>query len=1215
MAHRDDRSIIASTHNTARFFTENRHVAWTVLVAVVVWGVYGYLKMPKRKDPDIPVRVAMAATPWPGVRAETVEQLVTRRVERAIAGNPWLRKPGDYDFALRSLSLNGLSIVWVQLDERAKLTKQEFDNIHLALDQITDLPRGAGPIQWNGDFGDTAALMLTVASPRESDVSIELRARAIADAVRDARVGTHADGSAAARAALVVAYPFSLGERGPERVRDRFAGALAEAGLASDVRPLGGSGFVGLDFVTTADDEALLAATRKFRDASVGSEGDHPDVWDALVVRDPADTQRRLARVAGPRYSHHELEQFTGLIQRSLRAVPQVSKVDRTGVLERRVILQYAQERLAAYGVRPSALGDLLESRSATLSGAALEVGGKRFLVEPSNELTRAEEIGDVLVPTSSSRALHLRDLVDVIPAYESPARLLNFYTARGADGEWYRGRAVTLAVQMRSGEQIHDFGAAVDRTLDGVRRYLPDDLVMARTSDQPLQVEENVDLFMDALIEAIVLVVAVAWIGFREWRSALLMALSIPLTLAMTFGMMHVLGIDVQQVSIAALIIALGLLVDDPVVAGDAIKRDLALGHPPVVAAWLGPTKLARAILFATVTNIAAYLPFLLLSGDTGKFLYSLPIVMTCSLIASRLVSMTFIPLLGYYLLRPSTRAEPSVAERRSSGFTGWYYRVGTWAIEHRKLTMVGALAFLLVGGGIAARLKTQFFPDDLQYLSYVDVWLPNDAPLSATRDAAARADEVIRSEAAHMGDAHRGKHGEATPVLRSITSFVGGGGPRFWMSVSPEPLQTNYAQLVLEASDKHLTRELVRRLQSALTQAIPGARIDVKQLQTNPVEFPVEVRISARTELGPEDEAKQMRVLRELADQVKDVLRAVPTAARVRDDWGEDTLVMALEMDEDRAATAGISNPDLAESARAAVSGVRLTTLRDGDQLVPVLARQRLDERAQLSDLESLYVYGSSSSTRVPLGALAAVKPRMEPPRIRRRDQFRTVSVQAFPAGGVLASEVMAAATPGIDAIAKKLPPGFELAIGGERAKQRSGFQELVVVLAISAVLIFLSLVMQFSNAVKPFLVFAAVPFGAVGALACLWAFGTPFGFMAFLGVVSLVGVIVSHVIVLFDFIEEMHEQGEPLLESLLDAGIARLRPVAITVGATVLALVPLAMHGGPLWEPLCYAQIGGLLVATVVELVLVPVLYAVFVLDLKIVRWSERSSAAEH
>src|SRR5262249_10969036 len=275
-----------------------------------------------------------------------------------------------------------------------------------------------------------------------------------------------------------------------------------------------------------------------------------------------------------------------------------------------------------------------------------------------------------------SGAPLYLRDLFQVSRAYDSPPSYLTFYNHRGATGRWERSRAVTLAVQMRAGEKIGDFGAAVDAALGDLRRRLPEDLIIARTSDDPLQVEENVDLFMHSLYEAIALVVLVSLVGFWEWRSALLMALSIPITLAMTFGMMYLLGIDLQQVSIATLIIALGLLVDDPVVASDAIKRAMAIGHPPRIAAWLGPTKLATAILFATITNIVAYLPFLMLSGDTGKFLYSLPVVLTCSLVASRIVSMTFIPLLGYYLLRP--KKERTIEERRQKGFAAFYYRIG---------------------------------------------------------------------------------------------------------------------------------------------------------------------------------------------------------------------------------------------------------------------------------------------------------------------------------------------------------------------------------------------------------------------------------------------------------------------------------------------------------------------------------------------------------
>jgi preprotein translocase subunit SecF len=377
------------------------------------------------------------------------------------------------------------------------------------------------------------------------------------------------------------------------------------------------------------------------------------------------------------------------------------------------------------------------------------------------------------------------------------------------------------FAVQMRSGLQIDQFGRDVDAALADLKNRLPEDLVLARTSDQPLQVKESVDLFMTSLWEAVILVVLVSLVGFWEWRSALLMALSIPITLAMTFGMMRVLGIDLQQISIAALIIALGLLVDDPVVAGDAVKRELGAGLPRLVAAWLGPYKLATAIMFATVTNIVAYLPFLMLTGDTGKFLYSLPVVIACSLVASRLVSMTFIPLLAYYLLRP--RAEPPIEERRKTGFAARYYRLGNWAIAHRWKVLGASLLFLLLGGVLMSRLKTQFFPKDLQYLSWVDVWLPEDVPLSATGASALEAERAIRDVAEKMGQEHA-KGGKPEDVLVSLTTFVGGGGPRFWISASPEQSQLNYAQIILLAKDKHLTSAIVDPVQRAVSARSRG-------------------------------------------------------------------------------------------------------------------------------------------------------------------------------------------------------------------------------------------------------------------------------------------------------------------------------------------------------------------------------------------------------
>jgi multidrug efflux pump subunit AcrB len=336
--------------------------------------------------------------------------------------------------------------------------------------------------------------------------------------------------------------------------------------------------------------------------------------------------------------------------------------------------------------------------------------------------------------------------------------------------------------------------------------------------------------------------------------------------------------------------------------------------------------------------------------------------------------------------------------------------------------------------------------------------------------------------------------------------------------------------------------------------------------------------------------------------------VLRAVPIATGVRDNWGPEGFAVRLSTDADRANLSGLTNLDVAASSAAAMTGSKVAELRDGEDQIPVVARLRMEERAQLSDIRSLYVYATQGEQKVPLQSISSVVYGMRTERLQRRNQFRTITVSAFPDAGSLPSEVLDAAMPKLQEFERRLPPGYRMEIGGEREEQIKGFRNLAVVMLISIAMIYLALVFQFKHAIKPAIVFAAIPYGIVGSLAALWTMGSPFGFMAFLGVASLIGVIVSHIIVLFDFIEERHEAGEPLIEALLDAGIMRLRPVLITVAATVIALFPLAAHGGPLWEPLCYAQIGGLTIATFVTLILVPVLYATFVLDLKLVTWGE-------
>ena len=1192
MAHgQSEADRLRSTRNTARFFTENRQVAWVLLVGTVLWGIYGYVDMPKRKDPVFPINYAAAIAVWPGASAERIEQLVTSRIEERIAGNSRVDR-------IESTSRTNVSIVVIRVDEQTVEPGKEWDDIALRLNGIRDLPPGAGPVEFIRDFGETAALMLTVASPKVDTVELSLRSRDIRTAIERARAPLRAD-LRPRRATIVVAFPLALDLAAAERHRDIVGQAFTAERLMSDPTSLAGPGFVGIDFTTAADDRTLgVALERVMAERLVPSEY-HPDVWRPMLVRDPAQTQESLSAVAGDRYTFREMDQFTDLIKRTLQAVPEVSKISRAGILAEQIVLEYSQEALTTAGVPLTRLGEILNARNITLPGGSLAMQGKSILIDPSGEFRTAQEIGDVIVDTSpSGRPVYLRDAVDLIRGYEPP-RYLNYYSAREPDGAWRRARGITLAVQMRPGRQIGDFGAAVDAALARVAPLLPADLVLARPSDQPLQVRENVALFMRSLYEAIALVILVALIGFWEWRSALVMGLAIPLTLAMTFAMMHLLGLDIQQVSIASLIIALGLLVDDPVVAGDAIKRELDDGHPAAVAAWLGPTKLATAILFATITNIVAYLPLLLIESGTRFFIQSLPIVLACALISSRLVSMTFIPLLAYYMLRPSKKAVATLEERRARGFTGLYYRTVGLAIDHRWMVLAGALVALGIGGVIASGLRQQFFPKDLSYLSYVDVWLPEDATIAATSATAARAEAVVRRVADEYARAHPGEDGQPRDVLGSITSFVGGGGPRFWFSVAPELSQPNYAQLIINLRDKHDTEPLVGPLQAALSAEIDGARLDVRQLETGkPVGIPVSVRLAG----------ENITELRRLADRVKEIFRAVPTAARIRDDWGADSFRVKLEIDANRANFSGVSNLDIALSSVTGMNGFPLTTLRQDNLQIPVVARLRVEERARLTDIQNLYVYPLEGTARTPLQQVSRVGYQMDTEKIKRRNQFRTVTVSAFPATGTLPSEVMAVIRPELVAFARTLPTGYSMQIGGEEEEQVAGFQELSVVMLVSVVAIFIALVFQFKSAIKPIIVFSAIPFGIVGALVSLIVMGEPFGFMAFLGVASLIGVIVSHVIVLFDFIEERHAEGSPLRDALLDAGIVRLRPVVITVGATVFGLVPLALHGGPLWEGLCYTQIGGLTVATFVTLILVPVLYAIFVLDLKVLKWDE-------
>jgi multidrug efflux pump subunit AcrB len=576
----------------------------------------------------------------------------------------------------------------------------------------------------------------------------------------------------------------------------------------------------------------------------------------------------------------------------------------------------------------------------------------------------------------------------------------------------------------------------------------------------------------------------------------------------------------------------------------------------------------------------------------------------MTITLCSSLLVTWTFLPLFSFYILKvPKKIKKPSADSNR--GFIRYYRSIVRLAIHHRKWVLAGASIVLLLGFYLGSTLKASFFPEDLSQFSYADIWLPQDVATSSTSQKAEQVGAVIKREASRyeteiLGKKWIKKHPEG--LLKMLDTFVGTGSPRFWYSLAPQAPQKNYAQIVMELSDKWQTESFLAFCQKAVDAEIAGARVDMRQLEAgSSVGVPISLRVSG----------EDIPTLRKIASKVQAVIAADPKARHVFQDWGNDRFFVQLNVDSDRAALSGLTHEDIANAFSTSLDGLTMTYLREGDKQIPVVSKLAMQERTSPSSLDSFYVYPSSSGSPVQLGQFSTQTVKMGPAMIYRYNQFRTVQVQAFAAPGSLPSEVLKDIGPAIKKIETELPPGYKIVYGGSIEEQNDSSAPLPMVLGISLISIFMALVFQFKSAIKPFIVFSAIPFGVCGAMLGLWIMKTSFGFMAFLGIISLIGVIVSHIIVLFDFIEGAHDRGEPLEDALLNAGTERLRPVLITVGATVFALLPLSFHGGPLWQSLCYAQMGGLTAATLITLILVPVIYTVFVKDLKWVHWEEKKT----
>ncbi len=1162
-----------------RFFVEHAEVGWVALLVVLVWGGWSLLRLAQQEDPKIPERTALVVTAFAGATASQVEELVTEKVEKKLSELDSVEE-------ITSQSRMGVSVIKVRLRPASQArVEQDWDKLRARLREVP-LPEGAEEPRLDTDFGNTVTLLLGLTSPPAAEAMNVARANLIRASLAELR-GSGGAGAGAGRAAVFAFYPPAVARSYRAATKDRFLAALTASQLGGDVRPIQGESFILADFSTRAARETLEGFLKGFIRGVAGTDSEpHPDFGPVVILMGDEDPLPAIRKSAPPRYSYRELEVAAEAVEDELKQLGSVGRVRKIGVVPELLQLLYSMRGVAGRSLTSQQVMERIATRNALIPGGALSTEGHQFPIQLSGEFkSELDLLGAVVGQAPEGAPIYLRDVFEVRRGYANPIAYSVDVAGRWAEGEGggvapgeapslESRRAVLVAVEMKEGRIIRGFAREVREALDRMTDRMPDGMGIEVLSDQPAAVGQRVGHFLKCFLEAVLIVILVALL-LMEWRSALVVAAAIPVTVALTFIGMQLLGIPLHQISIASLIIALGMLVDDPVVASDAINREMAAGRERATAAWLGPWRLRRAILYATVINIVAFLPLALLPGDKGAFILALPQVVTLALASSRLVSVTFVPLLGARWLRGQRGLDEGGAPRQGwllrrvdlalVGLAPWYRRFLGDAFRH-PARVVGVAYGLLAASFVAVPfLGSQFFPPAERDQLLIDIELPASASVFQTREVTAAVMKRV------------GGHAE----VRSAAVFTGGTAPRFYYNVEPREPAPYLAQILVNCRQAGDVRGLVARLRTELDRTIVGARVLVKELEQGPpLDFPIQVRFSG----------ERLDVLRDLADRASTVLRAAG-GYQVNDDLGYRMPTLRVEVDQARANTLGVVNSLIGRVVQSAFGGVRVTELREGDHLVPVEIRLAVEERNEAAKIRALYVE-SLTGRPVPLSSFAEVALRPEFATVARHDLLRSATVRAFATVQELPSTVLARARTGLEGIA--LPPGYRMELAGEAKELKQSQDEMGMVMGVSLALIASTLVLQFRSVLKALVVLLVVPVGLIGAFLGLTVMQASLGFMALLGIVSLAGVIVSHIIVISDLIEDARAEGMPVAEALVHAGLVRLRAVLVTTLATVGGLIPLALTGGELWRPLTAVHIFGLLLATALSLVLLPVLY---------------------